>query len=221
MKRQPSAELSHSGLPVSPRAGAERSSKTGKGKMSKRKTFPIVAIGSSGGLAPVEALIRSLSPRTGMAFVIIRHPAIENGTFLSDVLSQETVMPVNQVRDGTVLRPDHIYLIPSNTIMAVKNRILRLVPRKRDGGRYMPIDDFFSSLAGDLRNRAVGVLLPGGSSDGRKGLKAIREKGGAVFVIDEAASGVRGLREPLSAGEALSPEEVACRLSDFASSLEA
>ena len=48
----------------------------------------------------------------------------------------------------------------------------------------LPIDFFFRALADDQQERSIGVILSGMGSDGTLGLRAIKEKAGAVFVQD-------------------------------------
>ncbi|WP_370540711.1 chemotaxis protein CheB [Azospirillum sp. INR13] len=45
-----------------------------------------------------------------------------------------------------------------------------------------PIDIFLGSLAGDCRERAVGIILSGSGSNGTPGAKAIKERGGFTIV---------------------------------------
>lgn len=41
-------------------------------------------------------------------------------------------------------------------------------------GRRLPIDIFFSSLAQDKKEKAIGIVLSGTGSDGTKGVQAIK-----------------------------------------------
>ena len=92
--------------------------------------FPIVGIGASaGGLEAFSELLRHLPLRTGMAFVLIQHLDPKHSSELREILARTTKIPVAEVTDGTVVRPDHIYVIPPNTVMAIKDGILRLSAR--------------------------------------------------------------------------------------------
>jgi two-component system CheB/CheR fusion protein len=48
----------------------------------------------------------------------------------------------------------------------------------------LPIDFFFRSLAEDMRDGSVGVILSGMGTDGTIGMRAIKEQCGAAFVQD-------------------------------------
>ena len=60
--------------------------------------------------------------------------------------------------------------------------VLRLLPRTEVRGQHLVIDFFFQSLAEDLKDRAVGVVLSGPDQMGRKGLAAMKAEGGITFV---------------------------------------
>ena len=57
----------------------------------------------------------------------------------------------------------------------------------------------FSSLAEELEEDAVGVILSGTGSDGALGLKAIKEKGGLTLVQGTDGTGPQHDGMPLSA----------------------
>jgi two-component system CheB/CheR fusion protein len=83
--------------------------------------FPIVGIGASaGGLEAFSELLRQLPLKTGMAFVLVQHLDPKHSSELREILARTTKIPVAEVTDGTVVRPDHIYVIPPNTVMAIR-----------------------------------------------------------------------------------------------------
>lgn len=147
---------------------------------SKTKSFPIVGIGASaGGLEAFTQLLHHLPSDSGMAFVLVPHLDPKHESFLKELLSKATRMPVNEVTNGMPVEPNHVYIIPPNKNMGISERVLILTPRTEEiRGQHMPIDRFFSSLATDQRNSAIGVILSGTASDGSLGLKAIKEEGG-------------------------------------------
>ena len=102
-------------------------------------------------------------------------------------------MPVNEVKDGMAVEPDHVYVIPPNTDMTISGGILTLEPRTEVRGHHMPIDHFFHSLAEDQKNNAIGVILSGTASDGALGLKAIKAEGGITFAQDEKSAKYGGM----------------------------
>jgi two-component system CheB/CheR fusion protein len=148
----------------------------------------VVGIGASaGGLEAFCELLNALPTDTGMAFVLIQHLDPRHSSALAGLLGQRTKMPVVEVSDRTTVRPNRVYVIPPNAKMTVSRGVLRLTPRPEAGGRYMPIDSFFYSLAEDRKSNAIGVILSGAASDGTLGLRAIKSEGGITFAQDESA----------------------------------
>jgi two-component system CheB/CheR fusion protein len=86
------------------------------------------------------------------------------------------------------IQPDHVYVIPPNTNMAVRHGVLRLAARLLTRGQHMPIDHFLSSLAEDRGDRAISVILSGTASDGTEGSRAIKAAGGITLAQDEQSA---------------------------------
>src|SRR4030095_16216466 len=104
---------------------------------------------SAGGLEAFTHLLGELPPDTGMAFVLVQHLDPRHASMLSGLLARKTKMPVAEVTDGMPVEPDHIYVIPPNTNMAILNGTLQLMPRTETRGRHMSVDYFLRSLAED------------------------------------------------------------------------
>jgi two-component system CheB/CheR fusion protein len=183
--------------------------------------FLIVAIGASaGGIEAFTELIRSLPKDTGMAFVLIQHLDPKHRSMLSELVSKETAMQVAEVTDGMKVEPDHVYVIPPNTSMSIKDHALQLEPRVETRGGHMPIDRFMRSLATDLRNQSVGVILSGTGTDGTLGMAEIQAQGGVTFAQDESTAKYDGMpRSAISSGcvdYVLAPNEIALDLARIA-----
>jgi two-component system CheB/CheR fusion protein len=156
--------------------------------------FPIVGIGASaGGLEAFSELLRRLPETTGMAFVLVQHLDPKHSSELGEILARTTEIPVSEVNDGTVVRPDHIYVIPPDTVMTIKGGTLRLGARILTRGQHLPIDHFLRSLAEDSADRAISVILSGTASDGSEGSRAIKAAGGITFAQDEESAKYGGM----------------------------
>lgn len=176
-------------------------------------SFPIVGVGASaGGLEAFTGLLQHVPPDTGMAFVLIQHLAPQHGSMLASLLVKATAMPVTEARHDAPVEPNHVYVIPPNTLMSIAQGVLKLEPRSEERGAPRPIDYFFHSLATDRKAAAIGVILSGADSDGALGLQAIREEGGIAIVQAESSAKHPDMpRAALAAGSVdliLSPEEM-------------
>jgi two-component system, chemotaxis family, CheB/CheR fusion protein len=181
------------------------------------KSFSIVGIGASaGGLEAFSDLLHQLPEKTGMAFVLVQHLDPKHSSELRDILSRTTKIPVTEVSDGTAVKPDHIYVIPPDTSMTIKDGVLRLAARALTHGQHLPIDHFLTSLAEDRGNRAIGVILSGTASDGTEGTRAIKAAGGITFAQDEKSAKYAGMpHSAMSAGHVdlvLPPGKIATEL---------
>jgi hypothetical protein len=119
-------------------------------------------------------------------------------------------MKVAQVKEGALVQPDCVYVIPPNKNLSVLKGVMRLFDYVAPRGQRLPIDFFFRSLADDQQERSIGVILSGMGTDGTLGLRAIKEKGGAVFVQEPTSAKFDGMpRSAIEAGlaDVVSPVE--------------
>ena len=121
-------------------------------------------------------------------------------------------MAVCEAESGARAQPNHVYVIPPNTLMSIAQGVLQLEPRPEDHHVPRPIDHFFRSLAADRKSLAIGVVLSGADSDGAMGLQAIRAEGGIAIVQSETSAKYADMpAAALRAGTVdliLSPEEI-------------
>ena len=174
----------------------------------------VVAVGASaGGLEAFIELVSAIPPDTGLAFVLVQHLDPRHDSMLVSILSDATVLPVQEAADGMRIGRDHVYVIPPDRQLTVEDSILRLAPRT-PRVPHRPLDTFFSSLAADRKGEAIGVVLSGNDADGTLGLQAIRDAGGMTFAQspESAKFDVMPRVAAVAADFVLSPGEIAERL---------
>jgi two-component system, chemotaxis family, CheB/CheR fusion protein len=161
------------------------------------KTLPIVGVGASaGGMEAFSELLRHIPSGTGLAFVLIQHLDPTHPSYLSEALARSTSLPVYEIKDGTRVEPDHVYVIPSNADVGIFKGTLALLPRPADERKpHLPIDFFLRALAADSGSQAIGVVLSGTGSDGAEGLRAIKAADGITFAQDPATARFSGMPE--------------------------
>ncbi len=82
--------------------------------------FPVVGIGASvGGLEAFTDLLRNLPENPGVAILYVTHLEPHHKSHLPEILGKVTKMSVREVREGMHVEPNHVYLIPPNTNMAL------------------------------------------------------------------------------------------------------
>jgi two-component system CheB/CheR fusion protein len=164
-------------------------------------------------------LLTALPLDTGMAFVLVQHLEAEHDSMLAKLLSKATQMPVTEVRQGTRVEPNHVYVIPAKADLTLAGGVLCLLNRKAPAGRHLPIDRFFRALAVTQGRRAIGVVLSGTASDGTLGLKAIKNAGGITVAQEPESAKCDGMpKSAILAGcvdFVLPPKRIAKELSQI------
>ena len=175
-----------------PRAGRRSSQR--RGSLLAADSFPVVGLGASaGGLDAFRRLLAVLPGGTGMAFILIQHLDPTHASMMVDLLAGHTPLTVQQAADGMPIEPEHVYLIPPGFYLSIRAGALRLSqPRERHGAR-LPFDFFLRSLADELGERAICVILSGTGGDGSLGLKAVKEKGGLVIAQEPSEAEYDGM----------------------------
>ncbi len=161
----------------------------------------VVAIGASaGGIEALRQFFEKTPHNSGYCFVVVLHQAADRKSLLADILARWTAMPVVEADDNEQLQPNTVHVVPPGAVATVKGGVLhlrRLLPdTPREAG---PIDTFFNSLAADMGEDVVGVILSGTGHDGALGLKTIKAMGGLTFAQGADGSAPQHAGMPASA----------------------
>ena len=160
----------------------------------KDKDFFIVGIGASaGGILPLFEFFANVPANPGAAFVVVQHLKRDYKSQMKNILSKYTDLPIFTITSGLAINPDCVYLMPENTKVQIKDHHFYLEERKVNEIINYAIDKFFISLARDVKEKAVGIILSGMGSDGTKGAIAIEDAGGLIMVQDPESSEYEGM----------------------------
>ena len=182
--------------------------------------FPIVGIGASaGGLEALEQFFGNVPENSGIAYVVIQHLDPTQKGMLPELLQRVSNMKVFQVKDRMKIRPGCVYVIPPNKSMSILKGMLYLFEPIEERGLRLPIDFFLRSLADDMMERGIGIILSGMGSDGSFGLRAIKEKNGIVMVQEPTTakfdSMPRSAMDSVLADIVAPPDELPAKLLAF------
>jgi two-component system, chemotaxis family, CheB/CheR fusion protein len=156
--------------------------------------LPVVGIGASaGGLEALEKIFTNLSPKTGFAFIVVTHQQPGHVSLLPELLRQYTQMPVLSAEDGMILKKNHVFVCPAGKNLAVLNRRLHLMDKPAHDFAHLPIDYFLRSLAEDIQEMSIGIILSGTGTDGALGLKSIKGGLGMTMVQDPKTAKFDGM----------------------------
>ena len=166
----------------------------GAGPPKKTSSFPIVGLGASaGGLEALEVFFSHMPPDSGIGFVIIQHLSPKHKSIMVSLLAKDTKMEVLEIKDGIKVQPNHVYLNPPNKNVVIINGTLQLMDPVKTGSINLPIDCFFRSMAEEMGEKAICVILSGTATDGTLGLKAVKGGGGLSMVQDPDSAKYDGM----------------------------
>ncbi len=187
---------------------------------SKPKPDYIVGIGASaGGLEAIEQFFHSAKEDERIAYIVVQHLSPNFKSLMGELLSPYTDMAVLQAEDGMLIESNTVYLIPPKVNLTIGNGRIHLSPHKMTKGVNLPIDIFFRSLAIEMQNKAIGVILSGTGSDGSEGIRLIKDYDGFVLAQDlESADFVGMPQSALETGMVdlvVPPSDMPLKIQDY------
>jgi two-component system, chemotaxis family, protein-glutamate methylesterase/glutaminase len=180
------------------------------------KNVPIVCVGgSAGGLDAYQRLLQNLPPDLGAAIVIVNHLRTVS-TLLHEILPSYTDMPVELITEGLDIRLNHVFIIPPQRDLHVRNGEFRLKPISKPRGWPDVITVFLRSLTEHWHGRLIAVIVSGYDGDGADALCSIRDAGGTTIAQLPASAGQPDMPESAIASGCvdyiLAPEQIAARI---------
>jgi len=206
-------------------AGKAKKGKSTKELDKQNNTQDVVIIGigaSAGGLEALQEFLGNFifpSLKHKLAIVIAQHLSPSYKSMLVQLLSRSTKMEVVEVENGTEVKHSKVYITPPDSEISIKNSTLYLRKPSMATGPKPSIDIFFSSLAQDKKESAIGVILSGTGSDGAQGIRAIKSEGGFTIAQEPQTAKYDGM--PLAAIHTekidlvLSPDKMGEEIKEF------
>jgi two-component system chemotaxis response regulator CheB len=156
-------------------------------------TTSVVGIAASTGGPPALAIVLSGLVGIGAPILVVQHLHADFLEPFVNWMARAAATPVVLATDGTVPRPDTVYVAPSGTHLRLSPQ-RRLVLSRVPPRLHTPsADELFESLASSAGARGVGVVLTGMGDDGATGLLVLRQAGGLTIAQDEHSSAVWGM----------------------------
>jgi two-component system chemotaxis response regulator CheB len=173
-------------------------------KTSKEKTTPekkqsnsIIAIGSStGGITAVSSILSQLSNKTP-GIVIAQHLPSNFVKYFIENLTNNTQLIVKVAMEGESIYDGHVYVSPGDqhiTISKSKNALKIHLSNTEKINHHRPsVDALFNSIAKELQENSIGIILTGMGKDGATGLKKMHDIGAYTIAQDKESSVVYGM----------------------------
>ncbi|EPY00804.1 CheB methylesterase [Magnetospirillum fulvum MGU-K5] len=157
----------------------------------------------------------------GVAIVIVNHLRIV-ATQLHEILPRYTKMPVELISEGLFIRPDRVFIIPSQRDLHVLDGAFRLKPISKPQGWPDVITVFLRSLADHWNGKLIAVIVSGYDGDGAAALCDIRDVGGITIAQKLDTAGQPDMPASAIASGCidfvLSPEKIAHEIVQIAAS---
>ena len=126
--------------------------------------------------------------------VIVQHVDPHHKSLMPQVIGRHCRLPVEHAEDGTIVRPNQVYLAPPDHHMLLNRRgEVTLTDTELVNFVRPSADLLFESVAAAYGKRALAVVLTGTGHDGARGAMAIKQRGGTVVAQDEASSEFFGM----------------------------
>ena len=159
-----------------------------------KNSFPVVGIGcSAGSLEFLETFFKKIPNNPDISIVIVKHLDPHHQSELHKILVKYTPLKVKFVEDKENLMKNVVYIAPPGKNVRLRDYRLYLEEPKEPRGHRLPIDFFFSSMAKELEDKSIGVLLSGTGTDGTLGLREIKGRGGIAIVQDPKETEYSGM----------------------------
>lgn len=157
----------------------------------------LIAMGAStGGTEALATVLRELRPPLP-PIVIVQHIPPMFSKLFADRLENECAIHVKEAESGDQLKPGWAYVAPGDKQMTVKRvgdaMVLDCIAGKKVNGHMPSVDVLFDSVAKNIGEAAMGVILTGMGEDGARGLLKMRQTGSVTLGQDEASSVVYGM----------------------------
>lgn len=176
---------------------AKEAVKPQKQSVNAGSTIELIAIGAStGGTEALSKVLKALLPPLP-PIVIVQHIPPMFSKLFADRLHDECRITVKEAENGDRLEPNFAYVAPGDKQMRVKKlggvMQLDVNPGARVNGHCPSVDVLFDSVAAQIGDKALGVILTGMGADGAKGLLHMRQRGAATLGQNQATCVVYGM----------------------------
>ena len=104
---------------------------------------------------------------------------------------------IKEAQEGDAIVPGYVYIAPGNIHMEVKKRgfnyIIALKDYPKISSHKPSVNALFSSMAKEVRDMGIGIILTGMGDDGAFKLKAMKDAGAKTYAQDEKSCMVYGM----------------------------
>lgn len=175
----------------------EAITETGEYKELKDK---VIAVGASTGGTNALVDVLKYLPKKIPGVVIVQHMPPMFTKLYADRLNSTMALEVKEAEEDDEVKPGRVLIAPGGYHMRIKKTAAKMVVKLTKGtednkvsGHCPSVDVLFDSVAQEVKDKAVGVILTGMGRDGADGLLKMRRNGARTIGQDEESSIVYGM----------------------------
>ena len=171
---------------------------SGSGRRAASPPVAAIAIGvSTGGPQALSTFLGELPEGFSTAILIAQQMPQIFTELLAQRLSAQTGRDVREAVDGEVISPGKVLLAPGDHHLVVTKSgndvVARLNQDPPENSCRPSVNPLFCSVSECFGDQALGIVMTGMGHDGSRGAKAIKSRGGQVFVQDKESSVAWGM----------------------------
>ncbi|MGW7414761.1 chemotaxis protein CheB [Streptomyces sp. NPDC054863] len=161
----------------------------------RREAVAVVALAASaGGVHGLGVVLGGLGADFPVPVVVVQHLHRTHRTFIAEVLSRRSALPVKLAEPGETAGPGQVYVAPPDRHLLLRARGEVELSAAPPVCFVRPSADLlFGSLAASYGPRALVCVLTGTGRDGAEGAVRVKQAGGTVLVEDPAGAEFDGM----------------------------
>ncbi|MBI1876790.1 MAG: chemotaxis protein CheB [Chloroflexi bacterium] len=143
----------------------------------------IVIGGSAGSTAALSELLPLFPASYPLPVVVVQHLHPLQDGYFAERFAHQCALSVKEANDKEPIKAGSIYFAPPNYHLLIEeDKIFSLSIDERVNYTRPSIDVLFESAVDAYAPSLIGVILTGANSDGARGLRLIKERGGLTIV---------------------------------------
>ncbi len=157
-----------------------------KRKAESNQSFSAVVIGvSAGGLHALIHVLGKLPADYLIPIIVVQHRGKDHKDLLEDVLQTKCLLEIKQADEKERIQRAHIYIAPADYHLLIEqDETFSLTSDMYVKHSRPSIDLLFTTAAEVYKEKLLGIILTGASSDGAEGMREIKRAGGYTVAQD-------------------------------------
>ncbi|WP_420600535.1 protein-glutamate methylesterase/protein-glutamine glutaminase [Neptuniibacter sp.] len=159
--------------------------------------YELIAVGASTGGTEALRDVLEVLPQNLPPIVVTQHIPASFSERFANRLNTQCAVSVQQLKEGDILKPGHVYIAPGGHHFRVKkqgNMLMGVLDDREPVNRHKPsVEVMFDSLLDSGVTNAISIMLTGMGDDGALAMKRLQDAGVHTIAQDEQSSLVWGM----------------------------